>query len=182
APPPDTAPPADDGAAAALRAATHRTIASVTADVERFRFNVAVARVHEYANVLGDAVAAGPSDPAAAWALREGLETLALLIGPMMPHLAEEGWERLGGIGLLAEAAWPVHDPTRVREDTVTVRIQVNGKLRGTMDVPAGLPEASLRERALGEVDAQERIANAIAGKPIRKIVVVPDRIVSFVV
>ena len=83
---------------------------------------------------------------------------------------------------LLAEAAWPAHDPELVREDTVTVRIQVNGKLRGTMEVPAGLPEEALRERALGEVGAQQRIANAVAGKQIRKIVVVPDRIVSFVV
>ena len=182
APAAGTPPPAEDGAAAALRAWTHRTIATVTADVERFRFNVAVARIHEYANVLGDAVAARPADAAGAWALREGLETLAQLIGPMMPHLAEEAWERLGHAGLLAEAAWPAHDPELVREDTVTVRIQVNGKLRGTMEVPAGLPEEALRERALGEVGAQQRIANAVAGKQIRKIVVVPDRIVSFVV
>jgi leucyl-tRNA synthetase len=183
-PPPGSEPPdgVSEGDAGALRAATHRTVAKVTADVERFRFNVAVARIHEYANTLGEAVARATPDAALAWALREALETMALLVGPMMPHLAEEAWERLGGTTLVAATPWPSHDPALAREDSVTLGIQVNGKLRGTMNVPAGLPEEELREHALAEAESQERIAKAIGGRPIRKVVVVPDRIVSLVV
>ena len=194
APPGEPAPepeaPADAGADA-LRAATHRTIAAVTADVERFRFNVAVARMHEFAGALTDALdgacprpqaAEGGAAARRAWALREALETLALLIGPMMPHLAEEAWERLGSDGLVAHAPWPEHDPALIRADTVTLGVQVNGKLRGTLEAPQGLGEAELRERALAAARSHERIAAAIAGRPIRKVVVVPDRIVSFVV
>jgi leucyl-tRNA synthetase len=172
----------DRGDAAALRAATHRTIAKVTDDVERFRFNVAVARIHEYANTLGEAVVRTNSEIAFSWALREALETMALLVGPMMPHLAEAAWERLGRTTPVVETQWPKHDPALVRKDSVTIGIQVNGKIRGTMDVPAGLPEEELREIAFSEAESQECIINAIGGRPIRKVVVVPDRIVSLVV
>ena len=167
-----------DGAGAQLRAATHRAIAAVTADVERFRFNVAVARIHEFANAIAEAREHG----GLGWALREALETLALLIGPMMPHLAEEAWQRLGHDTLVAEMAWPVHDPELVRADTVRLGIQVNGKLRGAFEVPPGLTETEVRERALAEAESQSRVAAALAGRPIRKVVVVPGRIVSFVV
>ncbi|MCI0430155.1 MAG: leucine--tRNA ligase, partial [Rhodospirillales bacterium] len=94
--------------ALALRRATHKTIAAFTDDLERFRFNRAVARIHELANAIGDFA---PAEPADQWALREALETVAILAQPMMPHLAEELWERLGHRTLLAEGAWPEADP-----------------------------------------------------------------------
>ena len=180
-PPAGIAPPAGtgEGAAAELRAATHRTIARVTQDVERFRFNVAVARIYEFANAIGDS--AGNGD-AAAWARREALEALAKLIGPMMPHLAEEAWAGLGHKALLCETPWPEHDPALAREDVVTIGVQVNGKLRGTLEIGAGQDEATIRERALAEAKVQERIAHAIEGRTIRKVIVVPDRVVNLVV
>lgn len=182
--PPGVQPPegVDRGDAGALRATTHRTIAKVTDDVERFRFNVAVAHIHEYANTLGEAVARTSPETAFSWALREALETMALLVGPMMPHLAEAAWEQLGRTTPVVETQWPKHDPALVRKDSVTIGIQVNGKFRGTMDVPAGLSEEELRQLAFAEAEGQESIINAIGGRPIRKVVVVPDRIVSLVV
>ena len=172
----------NDGAAATLRAATHRAIAAVTRDVEGFRFNVAVARLHEFANVLAGAIARSERDSRFDWALREGLESIVLLIGPMMPHFAEEAWEHLGHKSLVATTPWPDASPDVVRVESVTVGIQVNGKLRGTMEVVVGLSAEETREAALLAAQKQERIRNAIGGRSIRKIVAVPGRIVSIVI
>ena len=113
--------------AAAIRRATHKTIAAVTDDLDKFRFNRAVARIRELTNALDELPTAEPGAPEV---LREGLETLARLVGPMMPHLAEEMWQTLGGSGLLAEQPWPVADPDLTRDEQVTIAVQVNGKLR----------------------------------------------------
>ena len=163
-----------------VRRNTHRTVAKVTADVERFRFNVAVARLHEFVNELtaNDAAA----DAATSWARREALEALARLIAPMTPHLAEEMWQRLGHTTLITDEVWPGHDEALARDETITVGVQVNGKLRGTLEIPVGLDDASVRVRALQEVDRQERLRSAIEGRPIRKVIVVQDRIVNIVV
>ncbi len=107
-----------NGASEQLRRATHKAIAGVTDDIDKFRFNRAVARIYEYANALGDVKDSDLSDPAGLAARREALDTLALLIGPAMPHLAEELWQRLGHGTLLAETGWPVADPKLVIDDT----------------------------------------------------------------
>ncbi|ARJ66481.1 leucine--tRNA ligase [Magnetospirillum sp. ME-1] len=161
--------------AAKTRRLVHKTIAQVGEDLERFHFNKAVARIREMTNGLGE-LPAGPAD--AAWVLREGLEAAARLIGPMMPHLAEEMWLALGGSGLLAEAAWPVADPTLLVEDSVTVAVQVNGKLRATIELPKDADAALAEQTAL----AQPQVISAMSGKPARKVVVVPNRIVNVVV
>jgi leucyl-tRNA synthetase len=169
-----------DAAATALRRATHKTIAGVTDDVEKFHFNRAVARLYEFANTLNDAELApdGEDSGGRAWAMREALDTLVLLIGPMMPHLAEELWQVLGHDGLLVDRSWPAADPALVVDSSVTVAVQVNGKLRSTIELPRDVAEAAAREAAL----ADESVQRAMDGKPPRKVIVVPNRIVNVVV
>ena len=155
--------------------AVHKAIAEVGGDLDRFHFNRAVARIRELTNLLGD-LQGGADD--IAWVRRAGLETAAQLIGPIMPHLAEELWRRLGHATLLAETPWPVHDPALLAEVTVTVAVQVNGKLRGTLD----LPRDADRERAEAAALALENVRRAIDGKAPRKVIVVPNKIVNVVI
>jgi leucyl-tRNA synthetase len=158
-----------------LRRAIHKTIASVSEELERFHFNKAVALVRELSNRLE---ALDPDDPAAPIVLRDGLETLVLLLGPMVPHLAEELWQRLGHDGLLAEAPWPNADPAWLVEDQVTVAVQVNGRLRATIQLSKGAERTALEASAL----AEPNVARAIGDKPVRRVIVVPDKIVNVVV
>jgi leucyl-tRNA synthetase len=158
----------------ALRRQTHKTIAAVTDDLDKFRFNRAVARIRELTNALEDLPGA---EPGAGAVLRQGIETAVLLIGPMMPHLAEEMWQALGGAGLVADAAWPTADPELARDEQVTVAVQVNGKLRGTVELPRDAAAREAEEAAL----ALPQVARLLAGRPPRKVVVVPNRIVSVV-
>ena len=162
------------GAARKLRQATHRTIAAVTEALESFAFNVAVARIHEFANTIGDA-----SGELGA-AKREALEALARLASPMMPHLAEELWSLLrpGEDVLVAELPWLEADPALLRAETVTLALQVLGKLRGTIEVAADADEATIFSLAEGD----ENVQRSIAGRPIRKRIHVPGRVVNFVV
>ncbi len=166
-------PAAPSPAGYALRQTTHRTIAAVTEDIERFHFNRAVARIYEFANAL-EAV----PDMVEGAIRREALETLALLVGPMMPHLAEDLWQRLGQARLLADSPWPAADPALIREDRVTIAVQVGGKLRATLELARDLDRPSLEGAAL----ANDLVQKAIAGRAVRKIVVVPNRIVNVVV
>ena len=129
---------------AAVRRATHKAIAAVTDDLDKFRFNRAVARIRELTNALDELPAAEPGAPEV---LREGLETLARLIGPMMPHLAEEMWQELGRSGLLAEQPWPRADPGLTRDEQVTLAVQINGKLRATLDMPRDTASRRSRTR-----------------------------------
>ncbi len=169
-----TAAGAEDGAALELRRQTHRAIEGVTGDLEGFRFNRAVAKLYEFVNALAafdaDAPGAGP-------ALREAYETLVLLIAPMMPHLAEEAWSALGHEGLVVRAAWPKADPALVASDTVTLAIQVNGKRRDEITLPKAL-DAKAVEAAVLALDSVRR---ALDGKPPKKVIVVPGRIVNLV-
>jgi leucyl-tRNA synthetase len=166
--------PAGD-AAIALKRLTHRTIASVTTEIDRLHFNKAVALVRELSNAIE---AFTPADAADGAVQREAIETLVQLIGPMLPHLAEELWARLGHATILADTPWPVADPSWLVASSVTLAVQVNGKRRGEIELPAGSDEALVRERAL----ADEAVLRAMAGKPARRVIVVPDRIVNVVV
>ncbi|MFT8244976.1 leucine--tRNA ligase [Roseomonas sp. BN140053] len=157
-----------------LRQATHRTIAAVTEALGSFAFNVAVARLHELANAVEEARDADPA------ARREALEMLARLIAPAMPHLAEELWSLLrpGSDRLVAELDWPEADPALLVVDSVTIAVQVLGKLRATISVPAGADEATV----LAIAEAEENVQRALAGKTVRKRIHVPGRVVNFVV
>jgi leucyl-tRNA synthetase len=172
-PPPGRAAKGEDEASLALRRAAHKTIVGVTEDIERFRFNRAVARLYEFANSI-EALAAD----AGAAARREALEIMSRLLSPMMPHLAEELWHRLGHQTLLAEMAWPEADAALTRDDAVTIAVQVNGKLRATIS----LPRDSARETAEQAALADDHVQRAMAGKAVRRVIVVPNRIVNVVV
>jgi leucyl-tRNA synthetase len=158
----------------AARRSTHKTIAAVTDDLDKFRFNRAVARIRELTNTLEELPSTEPGAPEV---LRNGLETLTRLLGPMMPHLAEEMWQTLGGDGLLADQLWPVADPELTRDEQVTIAIQVNGKLRGTLDVPRDTDKAAIENAAL----ELPLVLRWLEGRPPRKIIVVPNRIVNIV-
>ena len=161
--------------AEALRNFTHKTVDAITGDLERFHFNRAVARVRELTNALADALPA--SAPAMAAAYREGAETAVRLIAPMAPHLAESCWRRLGGRGLLADQPWPDADPARLVEDIVVLPVQVNGKLRGRLEVARGSEAADVEAAAL----ALSGVQRQLEGRPPRRVVVVPDKIVNVV-
>jgi leucyl-tRNA synthetase len=158
----------------ALRRQTHKTVASVTDDLDRFHFNRAVARIRELTNALENMPAA---EPGAGAVLREGLEAVTRLIGPMMPHLAEEMWQELGHTTLLADEPWPTADPALARDESVTIAVQVNGKLRGTIDLPRDAASGDVEEAAL----ALPQVVRFLDGRAPKKVVVVPNRIVSVV-
>ena len=164
-------PPADDAADEdpALLRRLHRTIAGVGADIEALAYNKAVAKLYELVSAIERAA---PSTARA-----EAIRTLMLLVAPMVPHLAEEAWGQLGGDGLIADAAWPAHDPALLIDDEVTVAVQVNGKLRDTLTVARGLDRTALEAAAL----ASDKIVRQLEGKPPRKVIVVPDRLVNIV-
>jgi leucyl-tRNA synthetase len=164
-------------AALALRRATHRTIAAVTQALEDFAFNVAVARIYELAGAIAEADRAVEGG-GMAFARREAVEMSARLVSPMMPHLAEEIFARLDGQGLLARASWPEPDPILVAAETLTIAVQVMGKLRGTIEVAPG----SGAEAVITAAEAEPNVARALAGQRVIKRIHVPGRIVNFVV
>ena len=155
--------------------AVHKTVHDVSGDLDRFHFNKAVARIRELTNLLE---AIGPGEPGADWLLRHGYEAVVVLIGPMMPHIGEELWRHLGHEALLAETSWPVVDESMLVDDTVTVAVQVNGKVRGTLELAKGAKGNDVEQAAL----ALPRVQDAMAGKEARKVIVVPDRIINVVV
>jgi leucyl-tRNA synthetase len=161
-----------DGADKALDRKTHQVIAGVGADIEALAFNKAVAKIYDLANIIEKAAPSASRDSA--------IRTILLLSSPMVPHLAEEAWTQLGaelGGGLIADAAWPAVDPALLEEDEVTIAIQVRGKLRDTLTVAKGLPQAEMEALAL----ASQKVQIAIDGGDVKKIIVVPDRLVNIV-
>ena len=164
-------------AAGEAERAIHKTITAMTQDLEGFRFNRAVARVREMTNLI-DGLDTDDGGGGAPWVRRLGLETAVRLFGPMMPHLAEELWQRLGHDILLVDMPWPEADPSLLAEDRVTIAVQVNGKLRGTIDLPMDTSQNEAEAAAL-ELD---NVARAVAGKPVRKVIVVPNRVINVVV
>jgi leucyl-tRNA synthetase len=175
------APPAAEGTfapeATELRRATHRTIAAVTQALEDFSFNVAVARIYELASAIAEADRAAQA-AGMAFARHEAVLTAARLTAPMMPHLAEEIFARLGGQGLLAEQPWPEADPVLTAVQSVTIAVQIMGKLRGTVEAP---PDASA-DQVIAAAEAEPNVARQLEGKRILKRIHVPGRIVNFVV
>jgi leucyl-tRNA synthetase len=161
--------------AEAVLRAIHKTTFSVSEDLDQFRFNKAVARIRELTNLLEEL---DKSSVGAAWVLRDGYETVVRLIGPIMPHLCEELWEILGHKSTLATAPWPSVDESLLQDDNVTVAVQVNGKLRGTIEVAKDM-DTQLVEAAALELPS---VINVLSDKTIRKVIVVPNRIVNVVI
>ena len=165
----------DDAPSLELRREVHRAIAEVTSDLERFHYNRAVAHIYELTNAVSAAIKTAAADPTS---MREALETLIRLVAPMMPHLAEEMWHTLGHATQLCDVSWPVADQSLLVADSVTYAIQVNGKLRGTVNLPAGID----REAAEAAAKSVPNVADSIGEKDIRKVIVVPEKLVNFVV
>ena len=161
----------------ALRRTVHKTIRKVSEDVEdRFHFNTAIAAIMEMVNAVQ---AFEPkSDPLFAGVLREALESLVLMIAPFVPHIASELWEVLGHRDGLNKAAWPGFDPEVAADEELLVVVQVNGKLRSKVTIPAGAGEEQMKESALGD----ERVKPYLEGKAIRKVICVPGKLVNIVV
>ncbi len=198
-PPPGTERPQRIGPEAeALRRAAHRTLFDVGRDIEGLRFNRAVAHIHTFVNALAPAVAAagqkagtgagksgkdkgkskgGKADPGLAWALREACTLLVQMFGPMMPHLGEECWARLGYNTLLANEPWPAVDEALLIDETITIAVQVNGKRRDELRISPDADRKDVEAAALG----LENVVRAIGGRPIKKVIVVPQRIVNVV-
>ncbi|WP_457797308.1 leucine--tRNA ligase [Methylocystis sp. S23] len=170
-----------DPEALKIRKATHRTVAQVSENIERLRFNSAIARIREYVNELTaalDAVTEAPVSADLAFAFREAADALARLVAPMTPHVAEECWTDLGHKGLVSEAPWPEADPALVAQDMIVLPVQVNGKKRAEILVAHDADEETIRKVAL----AQDGVIRAIEGKPLKKFILVPKRIVNVVV
>ncbi|HLW47356.1 MAG TPA: leucine--tRNA ligase [bacterium] len=163
-----------DGAANAVHRATHQTLKRVTEDLEAFRFNTAIAALMSYTNRLAELRAEGAVGTPA-W--RDAMRTLVLMLAPMTPHIAEELWARLGLPYSVHRQAWPAWDPAAVREETVTVVLQVNGRVRDRISVPAGMDEARLRDVAL----ESERVRRFTDGKAVQDVIVVPGKLVNVV-
>ena len=165
-----------------LRRATHKTIAAVTEALESFSFNVAVARLYELANAIADAerAAAHAEEPGLDWARREAVEMLARLSAPMMPHLAEEVMTLLRPMDktLVADLPWPEPEPALLIAESVTIAVQIMGKLRGTIAMPPDSEAAAV----LAAAEAEPNVAHALDGKRIVRRIHVPNRIVNFVI
>jgi leucyl-tRNA synthetase len=156
--------------ASPLNRQLHRAVAGIATDIEALHFNKAVAKVHELVNAIEKAAPSATRDTA--------IRALAILISPMLPHLAEEGWAAMGGTGLVAEAAWPAHDPALLIDDEVTIAVQINGKLRDTITLPAAADKAALEAAAL----ASDKIIRSLEGAIPKKVIVVPGRLVNIVI
>jgi len=162
----------------ALRRSIHQTLYAVGLDIESLRFNRAIARVYELANILGASFGSLHSVPISPSVFHEGAGILVQMFAPMMPHLAEESWKVLGRQGLVAQAAWPVADPVLLIEDTVTIAVQVNGKRRDEVTLKKGLPASEVESIVL----KLDNVRRAVDGRAVRRIIVVPDRIANVVV
>jgi leucyl-tRNA synthetase len=163
-----------DEACRSILRATHRTILRVTKDVEAFKFNTAVAAMMELTNILqAHLEQRGPSP-----AFHEATGILIRLLAPFAPHVAEELWARRGGAFSVHQEAWPTHDPELVVDEIATLVIQVNGKVRDRIQVPAGLDDEEARLRAL----ESDKVQRYLGSRQPRRVVVVPGRLVNFVV
>jgi len=160
---------AADGADPPLERKLHRTIAAVGEAIDGLQFNKAVAQLYE----LTSAIEKAPPSVTRA----ESIRALVLLVAPMAPHLAEEAWATLGERGMAVDAAWPEFDPALLVDDQVTIAVQVNGKLRDTLNAPRGLDRAAAEALALGS----DKVQRQLDGAAPRKVIVVPDRLVNIV-
>ena len=157
-----------------LRRTCHRAVAAITDDLSNLRFNVAISNVYKVANAIAAALVAPEKSSGA---LHEAGEFLTLLIAPMMPHLAEECWLALGHKTPVVDTPWPKSNPALVAQDDVTIAVQVNGKRRDELTVAKGLDKSVLEAQVL----ALENVVRAMEGKPAKKVIIVPDRIVNIV-
>jgi len=167
------------GDSRALYRKIHQTIKRVTNDIEtRFHFNTAISGVMELVNTIQDLKESVCSDPIGPSVLRSALETTVVLLSPIVPHLADELWEALGHSGSVLEVSWPPYREDATEEDQILIVVQVNGKVRSRFHVAPGADQAVIKTAAL----ADERVAARLAGRPVKKVIVVQNKLVNIVV
>ena len=175
----ETVPP-NNGDLLAVRKVAHRVLKTVGEDIEGLRFNRAVAQIYELTNALAkflpDVIASPTAQNRAV--LAEGVEILVQVVAPMMPHLSETCWAALGRDGLVADAPWPIADERLLVDDSVTMAVQVNGKLRATIIAPLDAPREAVEQLVL----SQEPVTRMLEGRTPKKIIIVPNRIVNVVI
>ncbi|MEG3639426.1 leucine--tRNA ligase [Magnetococcus sp. PR-3] len=168
----------DDKKLKAFRTQLHNTIVKVTDDFNRQSFNTAIAAVMEMSNgAMATFKGEGPLEGEAAALLRETAEVMVKLLHPYVPHMTEELWQRMGGQGALCQAPWPLADEAALVKESILIIVQVNGKLRAKLDVPVDMDKEGIEKLAL----ADEHVKVYTEGKTIRKVVVVPGRLVNIV-
>jgi leucyl-tRNA synthetase len=168
-------PPTLGADALELRKAAHKTLNSVSQNIEGLRYNVAVAQIYELTHALSAALE--KSAEGLDWAIREAAELLVQMIGPMLPHLGEECWERLGYNTLLADQPWPQAEAGLLVDDTITIAVQVNGKRRDELTIARTATKDEVEAAAL----KLETVARALDGRAVARVIVVPQRIVNVV-
>jgi leucyl-tRNA synthetase len=171
---------ANEGAAGEVSKIAHKTLKAVGEEIGRLGFNTAVARLYKLTNALQAPladIAAGKADAAMAGAARQAVEFLVAMIAPMTPHLAEECWQAIGCEGMAAEQAWPAFDPALVVDNEIVYPVQVNGKKKGDLTIARDADQAAVEQAAL----ALDFVQKALEGRPPRKVIVVPQRIVNVV-
>ena len=162
------------GAADKLVRMAHKTIALVTEDLDKLRFNVALARIRELTNAVAEMKI---SDNPSKYAYRFAFETLVRLMSPIAPHIAEEMWHTLGYNTLLSSEKWPEADKSLTADDTVTMAVQVMGKMRGTIEIAKDSDDEAVKNAALALPTVQAQLE----GKTIRKVIVVKNKIINIV-
>jgi leucyl-tRNA synthetase len=160
-----------------LRQKTHKTMKKVTEDIERFHFNTAISAIMELVNEIYISEVKDRTDEASIRVLREAIESAVVLLSPFVPHFAEELWESFGNKESVIEKAWPDYDPEAVLEDEILIVVQVNGKLRDRIMIPASYGEEEVKAWAL----KSERIQKLTEGKEIRRVILVPRKLVNIV-
>jgi leucyl-tRNA synthetase len=166
-------------AATELRRAVHKGLHWVSHNIETLRFNTAIATIYDLANKLGSALQGqkNDKDPSLDWALRESAEILTQMFAPIMPHLAEECWARLGYNSLIVKQPWPEAEKALLVDDRITIAVQINGKRRDELQIARDASKADIEAAALD----LEGVKRALEGREIKKIIVVPQRIVNVV-
>ncbi|WP_457645017.1 leucine--tRNA ligase [Profundibacter sp.] len=151
--------------------AMHHAIHDVTAGIEGFAFNTSIAKIYAFTNTLSKSKAGGTAQ-------KQAIKVLAQLMSPFTPHLSEDIWAHQGGTGLVTQAPWPQHDPKMLVQDTITLPIQINGKRRSEIAVPADMPKEEIEKIAL----ANKAVVKALDGGSPKKMIIVPGRIVNVVI
>jgi leucyl-tRNA synthetase len=166
-----------EGEQRSLRQKIHKTIKKVTEDIERFHFNTAISAIMELVNEIYVSAVKDRPDESSIRMVRESLETVVVLLSPFVPHFAEELWEALGNRDSIIKTRWPEYDPEAVLEEEILIVIQVNGKLRDRMTIPVSYGEEEVKAWAL----KSDRIRKLVEGKEIRRVILVPKKLVNIV-
>jgi len=166
-----------EGDQKSLRQKAHKAIKKVTEDIERFHFNTAISAIMELVNEIYVSAVKDRTDEISERVIRESLETVVVLLSPFVPHVAEELWEALGNRESIIKSRWPEYDPEAVLEEEILIVIQVNGKLRDRMTIPVSYGEEEVKTWAL----KSERIRKLVEGKEIKRVILVPKKLVNIV-